>query len=358
MAISAKTLEKVKWVCMEGWYAGLLGMGEFSIGVDLGSQLNKFVVLKRKGDHYILKDWGVKPVTSPLRLETFPTQYTGSYRLTTWLKKGLRASNLGISVSGPRVIVKRLEFPFMSEEDIREHLRWELDRYISLEMGEVLWDIHVPPTSSLDASQPTQVLLVVAQKDWLESIISNFKEWKISFVDVDAFALTNLITGISGAETPRLLAHMGPSGMLLLVIHNGEVALYREVPFSVEWYGDLVDQIRVTQVSSPSEKTMEGSAKMLWEPFLEEVTGHIQSLLFECSATGPSPAIGDVVLSGGYAVIEGTAMWFFQRLGLPVKVVDPFHMIEVPSTFRQDPDFLAAVPLLGVAVGVALRGNT
>ena len=358
MAISAKTLEKVKWVCMERWYTGLFGMGGLSIGVDLGSQLNKFVVLKQKGDHYILKDWGIEPVTSPLHSEAFPTAQTSSYRLTTWLKKGLQASSLGISVSGPRVIVKRLEFPSITEEDIREHLRWELDRYISLEMGEVLWDIHVPPSSSFDTSQSIQVLLVGAQKEWLESIISHFKEWKISFVDVDAFALTNLITEIYGPEKPCLLAHIGPSGMLLLVMHHGEVVLYREVPFAEEWYGDLVDQIRVTQVSSLSEKPMEVSAQMLWEPFLEEVTGHIRSILSECSATGSSPAIGDVVLSGGYAVIEGMAMGFSQRLGLPVKVVDPFQMIEVPAFFRQDSDFLAAVPLLGVAAGVAIRGNT
>lgn len=343
---------------MERWYAGLLGTGVDCIGVDLGSQLNKFVVLKRKGDRYILKDWGVEPGPSRFHAETFSTPNPHKPRLSRWLNKRFSGSGLGLSVSGPRVIVKRLELASMSEEDIREHLRWELDRYISLEMGEVLWDIHVPFSSCPDASQPMQVLLVAAQKDWLESRISNFKENKIRFVDVDAFALTNLVTEIYGAETPRLLAHIGPSGMLLLVIHHGEVVLYREVPFAVEWYGDLVDQIRGTQVSSLSQKPLDVSAKMLWEPFLEEVNGHIRTLLFECAETGPSPAIGEVVLSGGYAVIEGMALWFSQRLGLSVKVVDPFQMIEVPTTFRRDPDFLSAVPLLGVAAGVALRVNT
>ncbi|MDR4495959.1 MAG: pilus assembly protein PilM [Nitrospirales bacterium] len=341
---------------MRGLSASLMRRAGLSIGVDLGSHLHKFVVLKRKGDRYILKDWGAEPV-SPL-LDPAAIHLTGicSHKLMQWLKKRTWPSNVGTSVSGPRVIVKRLEFPSMSEEDIREHLRWELDRYISLEMGEVLWDLHIPVFSSLDSSQPTQVLLVVAQKNWLQSVMSSFKGQKIGFVDVDAFALTNLVTINYRAEEPCLLAHIGPSGMLLLVIHKGEVVLYREVPFVVEWYGDLVDQIRFAQPSSTGENPMEISTQILWEPYLEEVSGQIQGIIIDYSASNPSQVLNGVILSGGYTVVEGMGMNLSRRLGLPVRPVDPFHRIEVPPTFRQDPTFVDAVPLLGVAVGVALRG--
>lgn len=356
MVMSMKSLEKVKWSLRE-IVSSSLRRGKVSIGVDLGSHFNKFVVLQRKGHRYILKDWGLEVVLSEVGVENSDTPIDGNTRLTQWLKNGIQPSNIGVSVSGPRVIVKRLEFPAMSEGDIREHLKWELDRYISSEMGEVLWDLHVSVSSFPASSQQTRVLLVVAQKGWIDSLISDFKGHEIGFVDMDAFALTNLVTVNYGVENSWLLAHIGPSGMLLLVIRKGEVVVYREVPFAVEWYGDLVDQIRFRQSFSTGEKPMEISAKILWEPYLEEVSGQIQAIILEYSATEPSQELAGVILSGGYTVGEGMDMKLSQRLGVSVQLVDPFHLIEVPQAFSQDPTFVAAMPLLGVAVGVALRGH-
>ncbi|MGD9852525.1 MAG: pilus assembly protein PilM [Nitrospirales bacterium] len=356
MAILVKVLEKAAWPLLEV-LSFRLKREKVSIGVDLGSHLHKFVVLRRKGHQYILKDWGIELVPQLLDAEALDTPINWNNRLTQWLKNGIQSSNIGVSVSGPRVIVKRLEFPAMSEQDIREHLKWELDRYISSEMGEVLWDVHVSSTSSPVSSQKTQVLLIVAQKGWIDSIMSDFKGQEIGFVDVDTFALTNMVTVNYGVEDAWLLTHIGPSGMLLLVIHQGEVVLCREVPFAVEWYGDLVDQIRFTEGPPTGEKQMEISAQILWEPYLEEVSGQIQAIIIEYSASESSQELAGVILSGGYTVVEGMGMRLSQRLGLPVNPVDPFQMIEVPPAFSQDPTFVDAMPLLGVAVGVALRGH-
>lgn len=335
--------------------------GGFSIGVDLGSALTKFVILQQIGTRHILKDWWVEPVSQSdeikkmdfdshvIEWNTIPVQ---------WLKPGRRPSSLGVSISGPRVIVKTLNFPTMSEADIREHLKWELDRYISLEMGEVFWDLHLPTRSSPDSSHRTQVLLVVAQKGWIEAIVSGVKRYglELAFVDVDAFALTNMITANYGTQESWLLTHLGPSGMLLVLIHNAKVAWLREIPFEVEWYGDLVDQIRTVQEQACKEPKLELSAQILCDPFLEEVAAQIQDALRECSDLEGRQCLGGVVLSGGYSVVRDMDIKLSQKLGLFVSCVNPFKHIEVPTSISQDPTFMTAAPLLGVAVGVAIRG--
>jgi len=353
-------LEDVKRT-IAGGLGFCLRRGGFSIGVDLGSALTKFVVLQHIGTHYILKDWWMEPVPPPdeIKKKDFDSRVIEWNTLPVkWLKSGRWPSALGVSISGPRVIVKKLDFPSMSEADIREHLKWELDRYISLEMGEVFWDLHLPIHSSPDSSHRTQVLLVVAQKEWIEAVFSGVKRYglELAFVDVDVFALTNMITANYGPQEGWLLTHLGPSGMLLALIHDGEVAWQREIPFGVEWYGDLVDQIRTAHEQACKDPKIELSAQILLDPFLEEVTAQIQDAIRDCADLEGRQCFGGVVLSGGYSVVRGMDNKLSQKLGLFVSCVNPFKHIEVPVSISQDPTFINAAPLLGVAVGVALRG--
>ena len=355
-------LEGLKRVLVGG-LSSRLRRGALGIGVDLGSTLTKFVVLQRAGTHYTLKNWGVEPVVShPLEMEGLGVRSNfidWNNLHASWSKHRSPPSSLGVSVSGPRVMIKSLEFPGMSEDEIREHVKWELDRYISPEMGNVLWDLHLSTSFPSDPSLKTQVLLVVAQKEWIEAIMSDFKGHgqEIDFVDVDAFALANMVTMNYGNEEAWLLIHLGPSGMLQVLMHKGQVICLREVPFAVEWYGDLVDQIRAAQKQSSGEPTMEPSVQILLDPFLEEMTGHIQDTLREYSSSIAFRSLAGVVLSGGYAVVEGMDKKISQNLGLSVCVADPFKKIQVPVDIGRDPNFITSMPLLGVAVGVALRGE-
>jgi len=356
------SLEGLKRVLVGGLSSRLL-RGPHGIGVDLGSTLTKFVVLQRTGTHYTLKNWGVEPVVpQPFEMEGWGvgSNFIDWNNLhAQWSKHRSPPSSLGISVSGPRVMIKSLGFPGMSEDEIREHVKWELDRYISPEMGNVLWDLHLSTSFPSDRSCTTQVQLVVAQKEWVEAITSDFNGHgqEVDFVDVDAFALANMVMRNYGSEEAWLLTHLGPSGMLLVLTHQGQVICLREVPFAVEWYGDLVDQIRSAQNQSSDELTMEPSVQILLDPFFDEMTGHIQDTLGEYSSSSAIRSIAGVVLSGGYAVVEGLDKKLSQNLGLSVSVADPFKKIQVPVDISRDPNFISSMPLLGVAVGVALRGG-
>jgi Tfp pilus assembly PilM family ATPase len=63
-----------------------------------------------------------------------------------------------------------------------------------------------------------------------------------------------------------------------------------------------------------------------------------------------------VLLSGGYSRVEGLPARLADSLKMSVSLINPFRKIRVPPTLQQDYRFQKAVPLLGVAVGVAIRG--
>nr|HQU29387.1 pilus assembly protein PilM [Nitrospirales bacterium] len=99
------------------------------------------------------------------------------------------------------------------------------------------------------------------------------------------------------------------------------------------------------------------SVQILWEPFLDEISEQIRDAISEYSSFMNFSSLIAVVLSGGYAAVGGMDEKLSQKLRVPVRLLNPFNRIEVPVHIAQDPSFLSALPLLGVAVGVALRGG-
>jgi Tfp pilus assembly PilM family ATPase len=98
------------------------------------------------------------------------------------------------------------------------------------------------------------------------------------------------------------------------------------------------------------------SETLLLEQFFKETTDQIIETLTYFSDMSEKAVMPGVLLSGGYSGVEGLPARLADSLKMPVSLVDPFKEIAVPPAIQQDFRFQKASPLLGVAVGVALRG--
>ena len=198
----------------------------------------------------------------------------------------------------------------------------------------------------------------MAKKDSVKSQLESFRRsgMAVQFVDVDIFALVNIVTFNFGKEGTWLLAHMGPTGMNLVVIAHGEPVSNRKVSYEAEWYGDLLEQILPFRDSLEEKKALGASETLLLERFLEETRDQLLGSLE--SFTDQSGGVIDrgILLSGGYACVPEMATQLASSLAMPVHLLDPFQSIIVPPAIQDDLLFQKMTPLLGVAVGVALRG--
>jgi type IV pilus assembly protein PilM len=359
-----RTLSLVKNV-LSGGRGALCRSGNYGIGVDLGSACSKIVILKKQGGQWLLVEWAIVEGSHTLGVHADSQMVDappGSVQQQTsqvLQQHGCGRAFIGISVGGPRMIVKHLALPAMSEAEVREHVKWELDRYISTEMGEVFWDLHLPARSSRPSISHQEVLLVAAKKDYVERTIMEFRDHGIhvGFVDAEAFALVNVVTFNYGHEKVWMVAHFGPSGLLFLLIQGGDVLGRHEVTFAAEWYGDFVDQLGARH-HVPSRGQQFGiPERMLWEPFVEEIKGHIQDTIQKFGHLSACGSLAGILLSGGYAAVEGLSSRLGQAFACSVSFLEPCKNIKVPPTMAHDPEFVTSAPILGVALGVAIRGG-
>jgi type IV pilus assembly protein PilM len=328
-------------------------------GVDVGSRCMKSVMLQAGGPCPTLKSFAIGAV-DPRPYHDSQSDLEKGSAIAQVLRDQLTPPppTVGISASGPQVLLKILTLPVMAEKDLREHLGLELDRYIPLDVQHVVWDVyrHKVPVCFKDGRQ--DYFLVVAKKDFIEDRIKKFEHqgMKVRFVDVDTFALVNMVAYNYGDEGTWLVVHLGPTGILLVIMEDGQPVHIRQVSYEAEWYGDLLDRVLLTDERSDEGYTFGASETLLLEQFFKETTDQIIETLTYFSDMSEKAVVPGILLSGGYSGLKGLPVRLADSLKMPVSLVDPFKEIAVPQAVQEDVRFQKALPLLGVAVGVALRG--
>ncbi|MDH4193388.1 MAG: pilus assembly protein PilM [Nitrospirota bacterium] len=328
-------------------------------GVDVGSRFIKSVMLQRGRSCPTLKSFAIGSVTQR-SCHDFQAKFEKDRHIVQVLQDQLNPppQTVGISVSGPQVLLKILSLPNMTEKDLRAHLALELDRYIPLEVQDVVWDVYYQKGTVFLKDGKQENFLVVAKREFVEGRIRQFEDqgMKVRFVDVDTFALVNMVAYNYGNEGAWLIVHLGPTGILLVIMEEGHLVHFRQVSYEAEWYGDLLDRVLLSHETSDEGYQLGTSETLLLQQFFKETTDQVLETLKHFPDM-PEKAVGSgVLLSGGYSVVEGLSAKLADSLKMPVSLVDPFKKIVVPAAMQQDCRFQKAAPLFGVAVGVALRG--
>lgn len=334
----------------------LFGHRPSATGVDAGSSMIKTVVLQRDRGELSLTDFSIQPVGEMVYSDeqAFP-QLVESIRA----KMNLPFTTIGTALSGPAVLVKSLNLPFvMTEEDLREHLALELDRYIACDVQDVFWDVCAQTSLARVNNEQHEYFLVVAKKECVERQMDAFGQCGVTvqFVDVDALALVNVVTHNYGQEGSWFLAHMGRTGMVMVVITGGQLAHIRKTAYEDDWYGDFLDQVLLPNSPLEARKDLGVSESLLLEQFFQAISRQISETLESFSDLSAPEISRGILLSGGYAVAPDMASTLSCSLKRSVAVLDPFQAITVPSPIQEDSAFYQTTPLMSVAVGVALRG--
>jgi type IV pilus assembly protein PilM len=348
-------LREYNWQQVVRTAKGIWGRVSLVTGVDIGSSFMKTVVIQADHHGLSLADFSMQSVVETAYPdEQFYAGLVESIREKIMIPLG----SIGASLSGPSVFVKSINLPVMTEEDLREHLALELDRYIAFDVQDVFWDVYCPKPFYEATGEQQEYFLVVAKKECVERCVDAFRQYGMTlrFVDVDALALVNMVTYNYGHEGSWLLAHIGPTGMVMVVIVEGEPACIRKVSYEAEWYGDFLDQVLIGQTSSESRKELGASETLLLEQFFQETRGQICETLESFSDLSRKVIDRGILLSGGYVVAPEMASTLAQSFGMPVNLLDPFQSITVPQAIQQDSTFRQAAPLMSIAVSVALRG--
>jgi len=334
------------------------------LGLDIGSHLIKLVQLKHGSGNWKLTDVRVKSVSIETDEQAGNNEDYGRIRVLRQLVMDMRidGANVAISISGPSVIMKPIEIPWMSEEELAGHLEWEVERYLPYEREEVYWDYYVPQRSRLQHASSMLVYLVAAKKNIVDQRVALVKQAGLCpiVVEIDCVALANMYTLHEHADdkNPELLINVGPSGLNMITV-GPEYFSMRDAALGGEWSHDFLQMDSQRARAGEARWNEQGGESMEFDERLEEIYREIlyevRRTMDDCHSYENSQAIQQLWLCGGYAHLPGLVAHLSSQLHVSVNLIDPFHNLN-KTVMADREEILAPLPsVAAVAVGLAIR---
>jgi type IV pilus assembly protein PilM len=342
-----------------------------SIGLDIGSSHVKLMELSQdaKSGQWSLVNFGLTRLPPEAIVDGAVMNTTVIVDAIRELvqKHRVRTKDVVCSVSGHSVIIKRVNLPLMTTEELEESIQWEAEQYIPFDINDVNIDVQVLEGSH-DPGQ-MEVLLVAARKELVneyQTLISD-AGLRPMVVDVDAFAVANMFE--LNYELPSdsvALVNVGASNVNIHVLRDGSSAFTRDIGMGGRQFTEEIQRtlnisyeeaeaMKVGGEERDTEAVVPGEVTRVMNLVGDNLATEIHRSLDFYLSTSSDAGLSRIYLSGGAARTPGLAQAISKYTNLPCEVVDPFRNIRIDER-DVNPAFLADVgPQAAVAVGLAVR---
>ena len=341
------------------------------VGLDVGSSSIKAVELSMKGRSggFELSHLGVADVPAEAIVQG---AFLNASAITEAIREAvdngkIKTKNVAAAVSGHSVIVKKVNLPAMSREELDEQIRWEAEQYIPFDVNEVNLDFQILGGGNDEGQM--EVLLVAAKKDLIDDYVQVIHEAGLVpvAIDVAAFAVENAFEAnyeVSSSQTVALV-NIGAQVVNINIVSNGIPCFTRDITTAGNQYTEEIqkalsisfgeaERIKLGGRRTDSQDVVPQEVEQAVQSVTETVIGEISRSLDFYGATSADNRIEKVYLAGGASKVSGFAKAFHERTGLAVAQLNPLSRMIPSNKFEADYlDDLA--PALSVGVGLALR---
>ena len=340
------------------------------LGLDIGASSVKIIQLKqgRKGIQLGAFDMTILPEETVVDgvLMNFAVVVD---KIKTLVKQNkIRNKDVAFSLSGNRVIIKKISLPEMTEEELNESIQWEAEQYIPFDIKDVNVDVQILNPQAGQGQM--DVLLVAAKKDVIDEYMSVVREAGLRPViaDIDTFTIQNafeLNYGFPPNET-ICLVNVGASVISINVIRDGVTTFTRDISMGGgSLTTELMRHLNVSFEEAEHYKTLgEGNitnnsiakeVERLGDRVSQSLVTEIQRSLDFFAATTVNADISRMYLSGGGAHTPSLLKTIERNLELPVEIVNPFKNVMIDAK-KFDIELLQKIaPMATVAMGLGLR---
>jgi len=330
---------------------------EVHVGLDIGTRLIKALELSSENGNPRITQLHFTEIERPAADKNIAEALT---TLSETFKPA--TTRVNISLSAPSAIVRFINMPKMKEEDLRNSLQFEAEKYIPFNMNEVFTDACILEAKADEASQ-MRVLLAAAKKDVVNARIEMLKQagFSVAAIDVDSFACFNAFcnsTSVRDESRSVALLNIGYTRTNVVITRGNQPFFTRDIQIAAADVVKLISQAFQTGeadsdklIFAPGEK--ESRVLDAARPVLNRLAEELR-LSFGYYENQYGRSIDEIYLSGGAACVPGLTDFLEENFGTKPIAWNPFSKFETGPGI--DEELLEEVgPRFGVCAGLAIR---
>ncbi|MBN1442523.1 MAG: type IV pilus assembly protein PilM [Planctomycetes bacterium] len=342
----------------------MFGKKRSLVGLDIGSHSVKVIELTEVRDQLKITGFGHSLIENKDALKDTVVDLLRT--------AGIKTRRVVTAVSGRSVIVRYINMPAMSDEDMKSALRFEADKYIPFEVDEVVLDCarlkDFGETTNASGEKEMKVLLVAVKQTLIDDHLQLIQAAGLTpvVVDVDTFALGNAFE-FNSLHSPRVedeeqviaLVDIGAIKTNINIVKNNTSYFSREVYLAGNDFTEAIsrrmgiDSVEADSLKlNPDGKEVEVEECIL--PTLDDLANEIH-LSLDYYENQYDREVDDIYVSGGGSRISGLQATFERVFNRRVDFWDPTENLDIRAD-KVDPDELKEYGAqMAISVGLASR---
>lgn len=333
---------------------------KINIGLDIGSNYIKAVVLKIENNQKELLNFAIKPRDKESIADSVNEVLKGL---------SVESKDINASISGQGVVVRCVKLPKMSVEDAKKAFGFEAEKHIPFSLDEVFLDCII--LKQIPEENKMLVLVAAAKKDVVNQRLTLFRKLDMlpNLIDIDSLALVNIVNILEFNDTSAVsksgstkdavaLLNMGASLSSLCVIADGFPRFVRDIFVGGN---DLTKRIsNILGLSLMEAEKAKCNPAKDWEKVFNSCETILNNFInevrrsFDYFESDVGIPIRTLYLSGGGSYLKDVVELFKQNLNVETKILNPIVDIKVKDELNSQ-SLESHARQLAVAFGLAIR---
>jgi type IV pilus assembly protein PilM len=294
-----------------------------------------------------------------------------------WKELSLKKGPVRVGVATPRVLVRTVDLPTMSDSELAGALQFQAQELIPIPLEDAVLDFQVleslPTPEQVGEGPPPQpmsrVLLAAAHKDLIRNLTGAVRAAGLPVAGVDLVPLAlvrsvgrrvsdngggvEAIVSVGGGVTVVVIHELGIP-RFVRILGSGGRNVTDAISRDLELTGDQAEAVKRQLDVAPADLAQRARSAMA-RP-ISDLVEQIRGSLDYYRTQPDSIRLLKVTLTGGGALTPGLADQLVDTVGVPVDLARPREHVAVGDIGFPDEALPSLDPFLPVPVGLALGG--
>jgi type IV pilus assembly protein PilM len=353
------------------------------IGLDIGSNGIKYVILSHSGKKILLEDYGIYPYRyGETTEEKIKEEMTNTLK-SVINKDRKRSYHIISSVFGQKVAIKSVTLPKVAKNELRDALIWNVKKDLPFPIENSLVDFKVLGEVSEKGIPKLNAIIALADQEIIRNHLDILKSadiipYRAVIVPLAIYNTFYFYTQKVGLKD-GVIIDIGASNTYIIFLGDGNLQFAREIGIGgeditkaligttstnegvVKIDRDYAEKLkkdvdfREENVLASFETGLSNSQlSMMIKPVIERIVIQIQRTFDYYRSKFPSGEPEKVYLSGGTANLKNFPKFLSDNLGKEVIVLNPLEFVKIASNIENKDNLKVAAPFLVTAFGNAV----
>lgn len=322
-----------------------------AVGIDMGAGDCKMVEIIFRENQFFLNHWDTKNFGDDAA--------TSLKSILDGLEVPTKSPN--IAVFGKGSLIRYVELPRMTLDDLKKSFAIESDKYFPFEQDQIYTDCAILDPDG--KGKKMMVIAAAARREIVDEQVALFEKLglHINIVSMNAVVLLNVINRL-GLKDPvekdgaLAVLDMGESVSSLSILVNNVPWFSRDIFIGGKDFTKKIQSVLGVGAKEAEElKKNPGEHKDKVQEACDVVIASVLQeiqLSFDYFNTDKNRDIKKLLLTGGGSMLTGIVESFEKNVEIPVVIWNPFENVVIPENLKSEFEHQAL--RFGVALGLAL----